>query len=79
MCSSQPIPVNEIQIKMSRSGREDTLIRLHLAYPRGGDTILLRASNIREAKAWQDAITDAGSKAREGIRNVVREHGEMKS
>jgi len=72
-----PIPVNEIQIKPSRIGREDPLIRLHLAYPRGGDTVVLRASSIREAKAWQDAILDAGSKAREGIRNVVREPGEM--
>lgn len=69
---SQPIPVNEIQIKPSRSGREDPLIRLHLAYPRGGDTIVLRASNIREAKAWEEAILDVGRKARE-IRNVVRE------
>ena len=71
MCWSQPIPVNEMQIKPSRSDREDPLIRLHLAYPRGGDTIVLRASNIREAKAWHDAILDTGSKAREGIRDVV--------
>ncbi|KAG8217055.1 hypothetical protein J3R82DRAFT_5048 [Butyriboletus roseoflavus] len=67
-----PIPVNEIQIKPSRSDREDPLIRIHLAYPRGGDTILLRASNVREAKAWEGAILDVGRKAREMIRNVVR-------
>ena len=74
---SQPIPVNEIQINPSRSGREDPLIRIHLAYPRGGDTIVLRASNVREAKAWEDAILDVGRKTREGIKNVVRKHGEM--
>lgn len=78
MCAGfQPIPVNEIQIKPSRTGREDPLIRLYLAYPRGGDTIVLRASNVREAKAWQDAILDAGRKAWEGIKNVVREPGGM--
>lgn len=38
---------------------------------------MLRASNVREAKAWRDAILDAGRKALEGIRNVVREPGEM--
>ncbi|KAH0830093.1 hypothetical protein J3R83DRAFT_1428 [Lanmaoa asiatica] len=75
-----PIPVQEIQIKPSRSGREDPLIRLHLAYPRGGDTIVLRAPNIREAKVWEDAISDVGRKAREGIRNsVIREPDEMLS
>ena len=72
----QPIPVNEIQIKSSRSGQEDPLIRLHLAYPRGGDTIVLRATNVREAKVWKDAILDVGKKAWDGIRGVVREPGE---
>ena len=71
----QLIPVHEIQVKRSRSGQDDSLIRLHVAYPRGGDTIVLRASNIREAKAWGDAILDASKKALEGIRNVVCEPG----
>lgn len=65
--------MNEIQIKSSRIGREDPLIRLHLAYPRGGDTIVLRASNIREAKAWQETILDVGGKAREAIRRLGHE------
>ena len=68
MCGSQPIPFKPSSL---RSDRDNPLIRLHLPYPRGRDTIVLRASNIREAKAWQDAILDAGCKAREGIRNVV--------
>ncbi|KAG6375732.1 hypothetical protein JVT61DRAFT_2578 [Boletus reticuloceps] len=72
-----PIPVNEIQIKPSTIGREAPLIRLQLAYPRGGDTIVLRASNIREAKAWQEAILVAGRKAVEGTKKVEREPGEM--
>jgi len=59
-----PIPVNEIEIKPSRMGREDTLIRVHVAYPRGGDTIVLRAGSVREAKAWSEAIGEAGRRAR---------------
>lgn len=56
--------MNEIEIKPSRMGREDPLIRVHVAYPRGGDTIVLRAGSVREAKAWSEAIGEAGRRAR---------------
>ncbi|KAF9228917.1 hypothetical protein BS17DRAFT_772724 [Gyrodon lividus] len=66
-----PIPVTEIQIRPAKSGRDDSLIRVHLPYPRGGDMIVLRALNVREAKAWTEAIVEAGRKAREGIMGMV--------
>ncbi|KIK78082.1 hypothetical protein PAXRUDRAFT_17082 [Paxillus rubicundulus Ve08.2h10] len=65
-----PISVTEIQIRPAKTGRDDPLIRIHLSYPRGGDVIVLRATNVREAKAWTEAIVEAGSKAREGTKGV---------
>ncbi|KIJ05275.1 hypothetical protein PAXINDRAFT_103843 [Paxillus involutus ATCC 200175] len=65
-----PISVTEIKIRPAKTGRDDPLIRVHLSYPRGGDVIVLRAANVREAKAWTEAIVEAGSKAREGIKSV---------
>jgi hypothetical protein len=62
--------VTEIKIRPAKTGRDDPLIRVHLSYPRGGDVIVLRAANVREAKAWTEAIVEAGSKAREGIKSV---------
>lgn len=67
-----PIPLNEVQIKGSRNERDDSLLRLHLAYPRGGDTIVLRAISIKEALSWKDAIERASRKARDGERKALR-------
>ncbi|KAG2348212.1 hypothetical protein BDR05DRAFT_903524 [Suillus weaverae] len=67
-----PIPLNEVQIKESRNEREDSLLRLHLAYPRGGDTIVLRAISIKEALSWKDAIERASRRAKEGERRAVK-------
>ncbi|KAF8842606.1 Dbl homology domain-containing protein [Paxillus ammoniavirescens] len=65
-----PISVTEIKIRPAKTGREDPLVRVHISYPRGGDVIVLRAANVREAKAWTEAIVEAGSKAREGIKSL---------
>ncbi|KAG1749461.1 hypothetical protein EDB19DRAFT_1680127 [Suillus lakei] len=67
-----PIPLNEIQIKGSRNERDDSLLRLHFAYPRGGDMIVLRAASIKESVAWKDAIERASRKAKEGERRAVK-------
>ncbi|KAG2139113.1 uncharacterized protein EDB93DRAFT_707815 [Suillus bovinus] len=67
-----PIPLNEVQIKGSRNEREDSLLRLHLAYPRGGDTIVLRATSNKEALSWKDAIERASRRARDGERRAVK-------
>ncbi|KAG0703200.1 hypothetical protein DFH29DRAFT_803716, partial [Suillus ampliporus] len=45
---------------------DDSLLRLHLAYPRGGDTIVLQANSIKDSLAWKDTIECASRKAKEG-------------
>jgi hypothetical protein len=67
-----PIPLNEVQIKGPRNERDDSLLRLHLAYPRGGDTIVLRATSPKESLSWKDAIERASRRAREGERRAVK-------
>lgn len=67
-----PIPLNEVQIKGSRNEREDSLLRLHLTYPRGGDTIVLRAISTKEALSWKDAIERASRRAKDGERRAVK-------
>ncbi|KIN98757.1 hypothetical protein M404DRAFT_31078 [Pisolithus tinctorius Marx 270] len=46
-------------------------IRIRRAYPRCRDILVLRASNVSEARAWTEAIAQAVVKAREGIVVVV--------
>ncbi|KAI6140287.1 hypothetical protein BKA82DRAFT_1003545 [Pisolithus tinctorius] len=46
-------------------------IRTRRAYPRCRDILVLRASNVSEARAWTEAIAQAVAKAREGIVVVV--------
>ncbi|KAI6004726.1 hypothetical protein EDD15DRAFT_1017322 [Pisolithus albus] len=64
-----PLPVHELEIHPSRryARSEDAYIRIHRAYPRGGETLLLRAPSIREARAWTEAIVLAAAKAKEGM------------
>lgn len=51
---------------------DDALLRLHLAYPRGGDTIILRAASIKESLAWKEAIVRASRRAKEGERRAAK-------
>ncbi|KIK20506.1 hypothetical protein PISMIDRAFT_578842 [Pisolithus microcarpus 441] len=68
-----PLPVHELGIHTSRrhARSEDAHIRIHRAYPRGGETLVLRAPSIREARAWTEAIALAAVKAKKGIRVAV--------
>ncbi|KIO13852.1 hypothetical protein M404DRAFT_18112 [Pisolithus tinctorius Marx 270] len=64
-----PLPVHELEIytARNRARSDDAYIRIHRAYPRGGETLVLRAPNVREARAWTEAI----AQARKGIRVAV--------
>ncbi|KAI6004656.1 Dbl homology domain-containing protein [Pisolithus albus] len=75
-----PLPVHELEIHTSQryARSEDAYIRIHLAYPRGGETLVLRAPGIREARAWTEAIVLAAAKAREGIRVAVGDSQDTK-
>ncbi|KAI6037806.1 hypothetical protein EDC04DRAFT_2868580 [Pisolithus marmoratus] len=67
-----PLPVHELDIRTSRNHfrSDDAYIRIHRAYPRGGDTLVLRAPSVREARAWTEAIVQAAARAKEGIRRL---------
>ncbi|KAI6109108.1 Dbl homology domain-containing protein [Pisolithus thermaeus] len=75
-----PLPVHELEIQTSRNHArsENAYIRIHRAYPRGGETLVLRAPSIREARAWTEAITLAAAKAKEGIRMAVGDSRDTK-
>ncbi|KAI6037322.1 Dbl homology domain-containing protein [Pisolithus microcarpus] len=75
-----PLPVHELEIHTSRryARSEDAYIRIHRAYPRGGETLVLRAPGIREARTWTEAIISAAAKAKEGIRVAVGDSQDTK-
>ncbi|KAI5983203.1 hypothetical protein EDD15DRAFT_2376760 [Pisolithus albus] len=75
-----PPSCHELEIHPSRRyvRSEDAYIRIHLAYPRGGETLVLRAPGIREARAWTKAIVLAAAKAKEGIRVAVGDSQDTK-
>ncbi|KAI6140294.1 hypothetical protein BKA82DRAFT_152056, partial [Pisolithus tinctorius] len=69
----RPLPVHELEIYTTRNRARsyDAYICIHRAYPRGGETLVLRAPNVREARAWTEAFAQAAVKARGGIRVAV--------
>ncbi|KAI6017701.1 Dbl homology domain-containing protein [Pisolithus microcarpus] len=75
-----PLPVHELEIHTSRryARSEDAYIRIHRAYPRGRETLVLRAPGIREARTWTEAIISAAAKTKEGIRVAVGDSQDTK-
>lgn len=61
----------EIHPSRGRSRDSDAYVRIHRAYPRGGETLVLRAPSVREARAWTESIVQAAAKAKEGIMAAV--------
>ncbi|KAH7911883.1 hypothetical protein BJ138DRAFT_1062162 [Hygrophoropsis aurantiaca] len=70
-----PIPLAEVQVKEPRARRDDLSFRLVLSYPRGGDTIGLRATSVRECQLWVEAIAKAAKKCKEGEKRAMRKVG----
>lgn len=54
---------------------DDMAFRLMLPYPRGGDTIALRANSIRDCQLWMDAINRATHKCKEAEKRSSRKIG----
>lgn len=50
---------------------DDVTIQIGLAYPRGGDKIVLRASSSREAHAWLSAIDAQSKRCRDAERKAT--------
>ncbi|KAF8801450.1 hypothetical protein BYT27DRAFT_7198246 [Phlegmacium glaucopus] len=66
-----PIPVAYTQVKESGSKNETTFV-ISQAYPRGGDSLVLRALSPRDCQQWIQEIDHAGKKARRAEEKVSR-------
>ncbi|CAE6506752.1 unnamed protein product, partial [Rhizoctonia solani] len=55
-----PMALTELNV---REGKDDQTLSIQVAYPRGGDTIVLRASSSREARSWIEALERARAEA----------------
>lgn len=55
---------------------DDSTFQLSIAYPRGGDTIALRATSARDCQVWVQAIQTASINCRKAERRAQRQaHG----
>ncbi|KAF9806131.1 hypothetical protein IEO21_08793 [Rhodonia placenta] len=66
-----PIPLGEVRVREMPGHRDDLAFQLVTAYPRGGDTIALRANSARDCQLWMQAIENASKMCRETERNVA--------
>jgi len=66
-----PIPVAYTQAKESGSRGESTFV-VSQAYPRGGDSIALRALSPRDCQQWIQEIDNASKRARRAEEKVSR-------
>ncbi|KAJ8699192.1 hypothetical protein PTI98_002336 [Pleurotus ostreatus] len=64
-----PIPLAEVQV---RHAKDDVVFQLALAYPRGGETIGLKASSLRDCLDWVQVIEKASRRCREAERKASR-------
>ncbi|CCM04566.1 uncharacterized protein FIBRA_06747 [Fibroporia radiculosa] len=67
-----PIPLAEVQVREVPGGRDDLTFQVTIAYPRGGDTIALRATSARDCQLWMQAVDHASRICREAIRKQKR-------
>ncbi|EGO21969.1 hypothetical protein SERLADRAFT_417338 [Serpula lacrymans var. lacrymans S7.9] len=58
-----PISLSDVLVQ-DVPGRDDLGFRLVLAYPRGGDTISLRVTSVRDCQTWISAVESASKKCR---------------
>jgi hypothetical protein len=51
---------------------DDMTFQIALAYPRGGDTVSLRAMSVRDCQLWMQMIDDASKRCREAEKKAAR-------
>ncbi|KAI9069473.1 hypothetical protein FKP32DRAFT_1617176 [Trametes sanguinea] len=66
-----PLSLSEVQVH-EPTGKDDTTFQLAVSYPRGGDSITLRATSPREAQTWMYAIHGAAKRCREAQRRAAK-------
>jgi actin cytoskeleton-regulatory complex protein PAN1 len=55
-----------------RNDLDDMAFEISLAYPRGGDKVVLRATSVRDCQVWVRAIASASRKCREAHKRASR-------
>ncbi|TFK77938.1 hypothetical protein K466DRAFT_124152 [Polyporus arcularius HHB13444] len=66
-----PLSLAEVEVHEAAGARDDQTFQLVVAYPRGGDSVGLRASSVRECQAWMEAIYNASKRCREVQRRTT--------
>lgn len=67
-----PIALSEAQVKDLPGGRDDTGFQISLPYPRGGDTVGLRATSVRDCQLWVQEIEAAALRCKEAEKRSLR-------
>ncbi|KAF8874204.1 hypothetical protein CPB84DRAFT_1967046 [Gymnopilus junonius] len=67
-----PIPLAHAQVSGSK---DDTAFQITQAYPRGGDSVSLRALSARDCQQWVQEIDSAGRRARHAEERAARKTG----
>jgi len=63
------MPISLIEAKAATTKGESTFV-LHLAYPRGGDALKLRATSVKDCQDWVRGIENAASTCRRVARGL---------
>jgi len=66
-----PIPLSEIHVGEAAGHRDELSFQLSVAYPRGGDKIILRASSARERHLWMTDIETASRTCKDAEKAVA--------
>ncbi|KAJ8093458.1 hypothetical protein PM082_020315 [Marasmius tenuissimus] len=70
-----PIALSEAKVRDIPGGRDDLGFQITLPYPRGGESINLRASSVRDCQLWMEAVEKAVRKCKEAEQRARRSRG----
>ncbi|PFH53549.1 hypothetical protein AMATHDRAFT_73354 [Amanita thiersii Skay4041] len=67
-----PIPLAHSQALEISTNKDELSFQIKQAYPRGGDTIMLKATPIKEGYAWIEEFNNAGRRCRRAEERALR-------
>ncbi|TFK45949.1 hypothetical protein OE88DRAFT_1639082 [Heliocybe sulcata] len=59
-----PIPLSEVKVRDIPGSKDDSTFQLALPYPRGGETVNVRAMSVRDCQLWMQAIESASDRCK---------------
>lgn len=59
-----PIPLVQAQVKELPNGRDDVIFQINQPYPRGGDSITLKGTSVKDTMGWIHSVQQAARKCR---------------